>query len=446
MKFTQYEKYKDSELDWLGEIPEHWEVKRLKEWIKLISGGGTPTTTKNEYWSGNIPWVSPKDMKTDYINKAEDYITKLAIKESATTLIQPNQVLMVVRSGILKHTLPVAINKVEVALNQDMKAFKPNKKLLFHFLFWKLKGQSGDILTMCQKVGATVESIEMGNLLVFPFAVPCINEQSAISNYLDEKTAQIDKKIEILQAKKERFLELRKTLINDAVTKGLDKTVELKDSGIEWLGQIPKHWKVKRSKSLFKNVSIKNKPNEKLLSVYRDYGVIEKDSRDDNHNRASDDLANYKFVKKGFLIINKMKAWQGSVAISNYQGIVSPAYITCKPIDKIYGFYFHYLLRSVSCITEFQRFSFGVRPDQWDLRYDNFADFQFTVPPISEQIAIAEYLDEKTSKIDKIITAIDENIEALNEFRKTLINDAVTGKIKIAESEDKPNERTATTG
>jgi type I restriction enzyme S subunit len=126
-----------------------------------------------------------------------------------------------------------------------------------------------------------------------------------------------------------------------------------------------------------------------------------------------------------------MKAWQGSVAISNLEGIVSPAYITCKPIRKEHNFYFHYLLRSTSCITEFQRFSFGVRPDQWDLRYTDFADFMLTVPPLAEQIAIANYLDEKTSKIDSIIAKIDENIVALNEFRKTLINDAVTGKIKV---------------
>jgi restriction endonuclease S subunit len=138
-------------LEWLSDIPEHWEDGRLKDWINSVLGGGTPSTTNNEYWNGNIPWVSPKDMKTDFIEKTEDYITELAATESATNLISPEKVLIVVRSGILRRILPVAINKTEVALNQDMKAFDSNSRLLPLFLFWKLKGQSSDILTTCTK-------------------------------------------------------------------------------------------------------------------------------------------------------------------------------------------------------------------------------------------------------------------------------------------------------
>ncbi len=221
MNFTKYENYKDSGLEWLGDIPNDWKLKRFKDYIKSVMGGGTPSTIEKSYWNGNIPWVTAKDMKTDFIVKPKYFITELAVNESSANLIEPNKVLIVARSGILKHTLPVAINKVEVALNQDLKAFEPNKQLLTHFLFWKLKGQSNDILTHCQKVGATVESIEMGNLFVFPFAVPSKKEQKAIVEYLDKKTAQIDKKIELLQAKKEKYQELRKTIINQAVTKGI---------------------------------------------------------------------------------------------------------------------------------------------------------------------------------------------------------------------------------
>lgn len=153
---------KDSGVEWLGKIPKHWEVKRIKEWIKSVVGGGTPSTSKKEYWNGNIPWVSPKDMKTAFISRTEDYISELAVIESATNLISPGKVLIVARSGILQHTLPVAVNKVEVALNQDIKAFESHKTILPLFLFWQLKGRSNQILSYCSKVGATVESIEMG--------------------------------------------------------------------------------------------------------------------------------------------------------------------------------------------------------------------------------------------------------------------------------------------
>ncbi len=110
-------KLKPSGIDWLGDIPEHWEVKKLKYWIKSVVGGGTPSTNNPAFWKGDIPWVSPKDMKTDFIRTTEDYITELAIVESSTNLIKPQKILVVVRSGILKHTLPVAINIVDVALN-----------------------------------------------------------------------------------------------------------------------------------------------------------------------------------------------------------------------------------------------------------------------------------------------------------------------------------------
>ena len=264
------------------------------------------------------------------------------------------------------------------------------------------------------------------------FAIPPFSEQKLIANYLDTKTAQCDRKIDLLTQKATQYGKLKQSLINEIVTRGLDKSVPMKDSGIEWIGEVPEHWGITAVTSVTTPVSIKNHPNEELLSVYRDYGVIIKSTRDDNHNRAGENLASYKLVEPNYLVINKMKAWQGSLGISEFRGIVSPAYITCKTDRKVvFRGYLHHLLRCRTYINDYNRLSYGVRNDQWDMRYDDFKYVPVLLPPLSEQKAIADYLDKKTAQIDQIIQTINTQIEKLKELRKTLINDVVTGKIRV---------------
>ncbi|UIJ38948.1 restriction endonuclease subunit S [Desulfobaculum bizertense] len=200
-----------------------------------------------------------------------------------------------------------------------------------------------------------------------------------------------------------------------------------KDSGVEWLGEIPEHWgcDTLRSATLLK--SDKNRPDLQVLSVYREYGVIIKDSRDDNHNATSLDTSTYKVVQPGDLVVNKMKAWQGSMGVSEYEGVVSPAYITCKTNqDDFHPKYLHYLLRSKGYIGVYNSISYGVRIGQWDLRYDDFKKVVIPIPLIGEQKRIASFLDKKTAEIDEAIAKKQKLIELLQEQKSILINQAVT--------------------
>ena len=201
---------------------------------------------------------------------------------------------------------------------------------------------------------------------------------------------------------------------------------EMKDSGIEWIGQIPLDWKVDKIKYHLKRNEPKNPGNAIVLSVYRDYGVIPKDSRDDNHNVTSEDTSKYKYVKKGQLVINKMKAWQGSLAVSDYNGIVSPAYFIYDFTDEEYNHkYFHYLVRS--CYKEeFKRISGGIREGQWDLSPEAFANTLALLPPLVEQKYIANYLDIQCSEIDATAEDIQKEISLLEEYKKSVITEAVT--------------------
>ena len=201
---------------------------------------------------------------------------------------------------------------------------------------------------------------------------------------------------------------------------------EYKESGHQLIGLVPEHWVVIPNGGFFRVKSIKNTEDEQNLSVYRDYGVIRRDSRDDNHNRVSEDISNYKLVEVGDFVLNKMKCWMGSLGVSEYRGIVSPSYTVCEPIREIHRKYFHYLLRSRNYIQIYDSLSYGVRIGQWELRFHDFKKIKSLYPPLSEQKQISDYLDRKTQQIDDLIEKTERKIELLKEQRSSLINQCVT--------------------
>lgn len=206
---------------------------------------------------------------------------------------------------------------------------------------------------------------------------------------------------------------------------------EMKDSGIEWVGAIPNHWRVSKIKQIVRWKSVKGQPDLPVLSLYRDYGVIPKDSRDDNHNVTSLDTSGYKVVEHGDLVINKMKAWQGSLAVSEYNGIVSPAYHICKiTSENICKKYLHYLLRDASYLPEYMRLSTGLRVGQWDLSFDDFKNIPFLVPPLAEQERIAAFLDAQCAEIDAVLEKTRASIEEYKKLKQAVITQAVTKGVR----------------
>lgn len=167
--------------------------------------------------------------------------------------------------------------------------------------------------------------------------------------------------------------------------------------------QTPPGWETRPLWSLFRRRKSTGHPNEELLSVYRDYGVIPKSSRDDNHNKESDDLSGYQLVTEGALVTNKMKAWQGSIAISRYRGIVSPAYYVYEPLSDEHDQFLHYLLRSEPYIALYGRISKGIRVNQWDLEHEALRTVPVMLPDLKIQKAIADFLDRETARIDHLI-------------------------------------------
>jgi len=201
-----------------------------------------------------------------------------------------------------------------------------------------------------------------------------------------------------------------------------------KHSGVEWIGEIPEHWECKRLGALLTVFSSKNHTDKPLLSITREKGVILRDLDDEteNHNFIPDDLSGYKLIKEGQFGMNKMKAWQGSYGISDYDGIVSPAYFIFNVSEEIYPNFFHLAIRSKFYVAHFGSASDGVRIGQWDLSKPRMREIPFFIPPLPEQTAIAEFLDDKTAKIDQLIGIKQKEIELLKERRQILIQQAVT--------------------
>ena len=207
------------------------------------------------------------------------------------------------------------------------------------------------------------------------------------------------------------------------------------------ISNLPSKWTIIPSGLLFFEKSIKNTKNEINLSVYRDYGVIKRDSRDDNHNRVSDDISNYKLVEVGDLVLNKMKGWMGSIGISEYRGIVSPSYTVMETNREIDNKFFNYLFRSEYYRQIYDSLSYGVRVGQWELRYHDFKKIPCLYPPITEQKKISSFLDNKTKKINILILKIKKKISILEEKKNSIIYKYITksidAKIELKDSKIK---------
>lgn len=197
----------------------------------------------------------------------------------------------------------------------------------------------------------------------------------------------------------------------------------MRDSGFNYLGEIPSSWPTRRLKGYFRVSRTTGMPDATVLSLYRDYGIVPKDSRSDNHNVTSLDMSKYKFIEIGDFVVNKMKGWQGSMALSAYEGIVSPAYHVFKFASPLLmPKYAHYLLRCRSYADEWHKLSTGLRVGQWDLHVEDFLNTRIPVPPIDEQRRIADYLDEKCAEIDRAVSAAEQSIEEYKSYRRSIVS------------------------
>lgn len=310
-------------------------------------------------------------------------------------------------------------------------AATPTERSDFGFVYYSLLNFPWDpYITKTAK-----PSLVATEILGAKVAAPGVAEQRKVAAFLDAKTAEIDDVVEKLQAQRELLERYKRELIAHTVTKGLDTNAPMKDSGIDWIGKIPNSWHSRSLKSLLTRKSRKGEPSWRVLSVERERGVVDREleGSPDNNNRLPDDLSGYLVVRNGQFVMNKMKAWQGSYGVSLYDGIVSPAYYTFDLASSVDSEFFNWAIRSKAYIPFFGRDSYGIRTDQWDFKVQALRNIPLFVPPVEEQRQIVDYLVQRLKGIDGLITDLDRQVELLGRYRKQVINDVVTGKIRVSE-------------
>lgn len=409
---------KDSGVEWIGVIPKEWRLSTIgahyKQRNEKVSDlDFTPlSVTKN----GIVPQLDTAAKSSNHNDR------KLVMRDDFVINSRSDRKMS---AGIAQEDGSVSL--INIALHSKDISREYTKYLLKNVSF------AEEFYRWGSGIVADLWSTKWDSMKRISIPVPSQEEQIQIAHELDKKVNAVDQIIFVTQNSIEELNGYKQALINEIVTKGLDKTTEMKDSGIEWVGKIPKNWRVSKSRFFLKEVSEKNHPREMVLSLYRDYGVIPKSSRDDNRNVTSLDTSGYKLVRKNQLVINKMKAWQGSMAISGFQGIISPAYFIYEIVDTaIYLPFLNYALRNVAYLDEYRRISMGLRIGQWDLNKDQFKNLKFAFPESKrEQIEIVEYLDGKISKIDNLVIEKKQLVSELEQYKKSLVYEYVTGKKEV---------------
>lgn len=261
--------------------------------------------------------------------------------------------------------------------------------------------------------------------------VPCpgLEDQRRIADFLDGQVARIDAALTI----RERQIQVARTLrhsVATVTTRGLDDCVATRDSGAAWLGRIPQHWRLGRLGGIYRRRKDVGHPEEMMLSVFRDFGVVPKESRN-NLNVTADDRNIYQLVDEGWLVVNRMKAWQGSVGVSAHRGIVSGHYICFEPRHFESHGYLNWLLRSPAYITAFASLSRGVRPGQAEIDNDWLLQTPVPLPPLDEQKAIEAWLGDADERGERAALTLQRSADLLIEYKRSLITAAVTGEFDV---------------
>jgi type I restriction enzyme, S subunit len=435
MTITKYDNYKESGIQWLEEIPKDWEVKRVKDLGEIRYGLGQPPRQKE----GGLPIIRATNVERGKINENNMiFVDPDDIPYDRDPVLKEDDII-VVRSGAYTADSAIIPKKYAGAITGYDLVFRPKKiypkyiaySLLSNFL---LKDQLIPL-----SLRAAQPHLNKDELGISVTVFPKYEEQTVIAHYLDAKTATIDAKIALLEQKISRYKELSKSLINETVCRGLDKNVKLKDSGIEWIGAIPEHWEVKRIKDVVANMSSGATPLTQVEGYYENGivnwvntgdlndGVIE-ECKHKISQKAINDYPNLKLNRKGTLLVAMYGATIGKIGILNIEATTNQACCCINLKEKYFErFLFYWFLANKGHII-----SLNVGGTQPNISQGIISKLIMAIPNSkSEQTAIATYLDHQTGKLSAIVTNLGLQIGVLKELRKTLINDVVTGKVKV---------------
>ncbi|HHF4363080.1 TPA: restriction endonuclease subunit S [Haemophilus influenzae] len=414
----RYERYKDSGVDWLGEVPSHWELKRLKQLFVEKKHKQSLSLNCGAISFGKV------------IEKSDDKVTE-ATKRSYQEVLKGEFLINPLNLNYDLISLRIALSEIDVVVSAGYIVLKEKQiinKKYFSYLLHRY-----DVAYMKLLGSGVRQTINYGHISDSILVIPPLSEQQKIAQFLDDKTAKIDQAVDLAEKQIALLKEHKQILIQNAVTRGLNPDVPLKDSGVEWIGQVPEHWDVQRSKFIFKKIERKVNEEDQIVTCFRDGQVTLRANRRTERFTNALKEHGYQGIRKGDLVIHAMDAFAGAIGISDSDGKATPVYSVCLPHDKqkIDVYFYAYYLRNLALSGFISSLAKGIRERSTDFRYSDFAELLLPIPPYLEQQKIADYLDKQTSKIDRAIALKTAHIEKLKEYKSVLINDVVTGKVRV---------------
>lgn len=428
---------KDSGIEWIGIIPKSWNISRLKYIAKFFNGDrGKNYPSGEDLVDDGIAFLTSNNIHgivLDCSQEKSKFITEERYNRLGGAKIQLNDIAFCLRGSVGNCAINKTLTKGTVA--SSLMIIRPIKASS-DFINYVLQTDVCDVQTIKAMNGSCAANLSAENVSNYYFVEPPIAEQKKIVIFLDSKCSEIDAISADIQKEIETLEQYKRSVITEAVTKGLNPDVEMKDSGAEWIGKIPLNWKLEKGKHLFRQRNSKgNNISLQLLSPSQKYGVIpqtllEKLTTQNvvkTNERA--DLGNFKTIHKGDFCIS-LRSFQGGFEYSEYEGVVSPAYQVFYKVEPLYNNYYRYLFKENSFIKKMNSFTMTMR-DGKNIAFSDFGGTYIPVPPLDEQEKIATFLNKKSSEIDSLVAEKKQQLEVLDSYKKSLIYEYVTGKKEV---------------
>ena len=421
---------KDSGIEWIREIPEGWEVAKLKNIVSIVRGG-SPRPIE-AYMSDNdndVNWIRISDTE-----KGSKYITHTSRKLIASGISKSR----FIKRGSLILTNSMSFGEpyildIDGCIHDGWVAFSDFKKIDKEFLYYFLTSPLAKIQFEQQVDGGVVKNLNIDKIGDTVILLPSLIDQNKIIVHLDSLTSETNSLLSKTITSIEEYKKLKQAVITQAVTKGVRGEREMKDSGVEWIKELPSDWGIIPSKYLFKNSDTKKINGDEQLTASQQHGIITQKYYTELTGSkvvlANKGLDDWKHVEPFDFIIS-LRSFQGSLEMSETTGCITWHYIVLKPCRQIYSYYYKWLFKSEIYIRALQRTCNFIRDGQ-DLRYSNFVQVPLFEPPLEEQKGIADYLNGKCAEIDKLIAKKEQLVKELEGYKKSLIYEFVTGKREV---------------
>jgi len=384
-------------------------TKSLGE-LATFKSGGTPRKSKPDYWGGPYPWISAKDMKSVVVN---DSIDKLTDEGFRSAKVAPKDSLLILVRGMTLHKdVPVCLVGKDVAFNQDIKALTPNNDILPRYLLHVLRAEKYRMLRLIDSAGHGTGRFDTEILKAYPISYPSIDAQYRLVEVASLWDDVIEKTEQLISAKEKQFAALTQSLIS------------------QQCGKTKGRWPVKHLGDVFAERTENNRGDLPLLSITRSEGIIPhgESGRKDSSNK---DKAKYLRVCPGDIAYNTMRMWQGVSALSKLEGIVSPAYTVCIPSDEMHADFVAHYFKTPWMIHQFYRYSQGLTSDTWNLKFRHFREIKASIPPLEEQIQIANILNTARDEIK----LLKQQAELYRQQKRGLMQKLLTGEWRVKANE-----------